>query len=99
MNADGNTALTARRYAPPMSNHAEAVRAAIESLQGTLQVAAALVRSGRAVDLAGLDQDAARLCAAIVLLPDTQAAALRPAMEALVRDLDRTTAALVPPDG
>ncbi len=81
-----------------MSNHARAVHAAIESLQGTLQVAAALVNAGRAVDLAGLDQEAARICVALGALPAPQAAALRPAMEALLRDLDHTTAALRPPD-
>ena len=81
-----------------MSNHARAVHAAIESLQGTLQVATALVTSGRTVDLAGLDQEAARLCAALGALPAAQAAALRPALEALLRDLDRTAVALGPPD-
>lgn len=77
-----------------MSPHAEAVHAAIESLQATLQIATALARSGRAIDLAGLDQDAARLCTAVALLPALQATALRPAMEALLRDLDGTTAAV-----
>ncbi len=80
-----------------MLSHAEAVGAAIESLRGTLQIAAALVESGRAVDLGGLDQDAARLCMALGSLPREEAQPLRPALEALMRDLDRTQAALGPP--
>lgn len=80
-----------------MADHAGAVRAAIESMQGTLRVAAALARAGRAVDLAGLDQDAARLCVAVGVLPRADAAPLRPALEALLLDLDRVAAALAPP--
>ena len=79
-----------------MSTHAQAVHAAIESMRGTLLIAAVLVRSGRHIDLAGLDQEAARLCAALGALPAPEAKALCPAMEALLRDVDRTAAALVP---
>lgn len=80
-----------------MVTHAEAVQAAIESMQGTLQIAAALMQSGRAVDFGGLDQEAARLCAAVGVLPQPDARPLRPALEALLRDLDRVTVALAPP--
>ena len=37
---------------------------AIDSLRATVAVARALVQSGREVDLAGLDKDAERVCAA-----------------------------------
>jgi hypothetical protein len=81
-----------------MPTHAQAVHAAIEAMRGTLLMAAVLVRSGRNIDLAGLDLEAARLCTALGALPAEQAVALRPAMEALLRDVDRTAAALAPPD-
>jgi hypothetical protein len=81
---------------------AEASLAAIQSMQAMLQIAGALLRSGRRVDLGGLDAEAARICAAIGLLPEAEAAPLRPALEALLRELDRVTAALPlpspPPD-
>ncbi len=80
-----------------MTSHAETVLAAIESLQGTLQIAAALLQTGRTVDLAGLDEEAARLCMAIGTLPESQAISLRPNLEALVRDLDRVSVALPSP--
>jgi len=79
-----------------MLTHAEAVHAAIQSMQATLQIAAALVQSGREVDLAGLDGEAARLCTALGLLPQADALPLRPALESLVRDLDRVAVALAP---
>lgn len=83
----------------PMLSHTEAVRAAIDSLRGTLQLAAALMHVGRQVDLAGLDQEAARLCAALAILPEAEGQALRPALEDLLREIDRATAAVLePPD-
>lgn len=80
-----------------MVSHAEAVHAAIQSMQGTLQIAAALLQAGRQVDLAGLDGEAARICMAVGMLPDGDAAPLRPSLEALVSDIDRVTIALAPP--
>ncbi len=80
-----------------MVTHAEAVHAAIQSMQGTLQIAAALLQAGRQVDLSGLDGEAARLCMALGMLPEGAAPPLRPALESLVRDLDRVTTALAPP--
>jgi hypothetical protein len=77
---------------------AAAVGAAIESLQGTLRIAAALLLAGRTLDLDGLEGDAARLCLAVGLLPAADAAALRPALEALLHDLDRLAGVLAPPD-
>jgi hypothetical protein len=78
---------------------ATASLAAIQSMQGMLQIAGALLQAGRRVDLGGLEVEAARLCATIGLLPAEEASPLRPALEALLRDLDRVVAALSrPPD-
>jgi hypothetical protein len=72
--------------------------AAIESLQGMLRIAAALLQAGRRVDLGGLDAEAARLCIAIGLIPHEESRPLRPALEHLLRDLDAVGSALRPPD-
>ncbi len=80
-----------------MAAAAEASLAAIQSMQAMLQIAGALLHAGRRVDLGGLDAEAARLCMAIGLLPQAEAMPLRPALEGLLRELDRVTAALPPP--
>ena len=63
--------------------------AAIEALHATILMARALAEGGRRIDLAGLDGQAASLCTAIALLPRPQAAPLAPALQALVRDVER----------
>ncbi|MGG5807983.1 hypothetical protein [Falsiroseomonas sp. CW058] len=73
---------------PAQAVHARAVRAAIESLDGTVAIARALVEGGRRVDLAGLDRDATALCAAVMALEPDSARDLRPALEALLRQVD-----------
>lgn len=65
--------------------------AAIESLHGTLSMARALVVSGREIDLAGLDREAARLCAAVACLPGNSGQALLGPLHALARELDLLT--------
>ena len=75
----------------PAISHAEAVLAAIEGMGGTVAVARALVEGGRQVDLAGLDRDAAALCAAVMALEAEAARGLRPALEALLRQVDALT--------
>ena len=78
-----------------MTDHAEiAVRAAIQSLQGMLQVTSALLHAGREVALDGLEVEAARVCAAIGLLPHETARSMRPDLEALLRDVDSVTLVL-----
>lgn len=77
---------------PKRATHAEAVHAAIEAMGGTVAVARALVEGGRRVDLEGLDRDAAALCAAVMTLAAEEAKALRPALEALLRQVDGLTA-------
>jgi hypothetical protein len=76
----------ARQRAP--AHHAKAVRAAIEAMDGTLLMARALVEGGRRIDLAGLDGEAARLCAAVMALDAGEARGMRPALEALRLQLD-----------
>lgn len=74
-----------------------AALARIDSMRGTVQVARALVESGRAVDLAGLDADAARLCVAIGMMPALVSRPLRQELEALRDDVDRLTEAVEGP--
>jgi hypothetical protein len=71
----------------PANRHAEAVQAAISGMAGTLAIARALVQSGRQVDLAGLDQEAATLAAAIMALPPGDARLLIPDLDALARQV------------
>lgn len=71
--------------------------AAIEALHGTVLMARALVTTGRRVDLTGLDVEAACLCAAVAGLPIDIARPLRPALDALARDVDGLAALLPPP--
>jgi len=78
---------------------ATASLAVIESLRAVLRIAIALVDSGRQVDLAGLEVEVTRLCAAVSLLPVQEAETLRGALEALLSDVDRLAAALPPPSG
>lgn len=80
-----------------MGTVASATLAAIESMQATLRVAAALLGAERRIDLTGLEVEAARLCTAIGLMPEAEARALRPALEVLVQDLDRLAVALPRP--
>jgi hypothetical protein len=77
---------------PKTATHAEAVHAAIEAMGGTVAVARALVEGGRRVDLEGLDRDAAALCAAVMALAPEDGRRLRPALEALLRQVDGLTA-------
>lgn len=69
--------------------HAEAVRAAIDTLGGTVAVARALVEGGRVIDLAGLERDCAVLCAAMMTLDPPEAKRLRPALEELLFQVNR----------
>lgn len=78
---------------------ADRVLAAIDSLRGTVTMARVLVQSGRTVDLAGLDGEAATLCQQVAKLPRALGARLRPALEALVRDIEGLAATLPFPGG
>jgi hypothetical protein len=76
------------RIPPIPSIEITATLAVIESLHGTLSVARALVTTGRAIDLTGLDQEAARLCAAVACLPGGSGPALLSPLEALTREVE-----------
>jgi hypothetical protein len=78
---------------------ADRVLAAIDSLRGTVTMARVLVQSGRTVDLAGLDAEAATLCQQVTKLPNALGRRLRPALEALVLDIEGLAATLPFPDG
>ena len=76
------------------TSHPEVVRVAIEAMDGTLIMARALVEGGRRIDLAGLDREAGRLCAAVMALDVEEAKRLRPALEALRRQVDGLSVSL-----
>jgi hypothetical protein len=73
----------------PNAHHTEAVRAAIDTLGGTVAVARALVEGGRVIELAGLERDCAMLCAALMALDVNDARRLRPALEELLHQVNR----------
>lgn len=68
--------------------------AAIESLRTTLAVARALVGAGRVVELDGLEQDAARLCAALACMAEGSAPLLRLPLHELTQELEQLDLAL-----
>lgn len=86
-----------RPAVPPPAEDApeiQAVLAAIRSLATTMAVARALVTSGRAVELEGLEAEAARLAAALACLEPGSAPLLRPALDDCLRELERLDLAL-----
>jgi len=94
-----------KRYSPaenqpipePPSLEVAATLAAIDSLQGTLTMARALVLAGREVDLAGLDREAARLCAAVACMPGDSGQALLPSLIGLAYELDALSVCIPEP--
>lgn len=75
------------------SDHeAAAILDAVARLRASLAVAHGLVRSGREVDLAGLDGEAARLCAAAACAGPAAHPALRDALTAAAREVERLEA-------
>jgi hypothetical protein len=59
-----------------------------QALLATLSIARTLVQSRRRIDLAGLDQEVGRLCAATLDLPIEQGRTLRPQLAAVLAELD-----------
>ena len=94
-----------KRYSPaetpptlePQSLEVAATLAAIDSLQATLTMARALVLAGREVDLAGLDNEAARLCAAVACMPGDSGQALLPSLIGLAHELDALSVCIPEP--
>ena len=74
-----------------------AMLAAIDSLQGTLTMARALVMAGREVELEGLDREAARLCAAVACLPGDSGQVLIGSLVSLTREIDALSVCLPEP--
>lgn len=70
--------------------------AAIDALHDTVVMARILATNGRQLDLAGLDAEAATLCAMIAEMPRDRARLLRPAMEALAAEVDGLALVLNP---
>lgn len=71
-----------------------------EGVQRTVAIARALAGSGRPVDLAGLDGAVGLLCAKTLDLPPDQGRLARPALAAILAELDQLGEALregVPP--
>lgn len=76
----------------------DAVAAAAETLRNTLVLARALALAGRQVDLSGLDQEVALLCAAALTLPASGQETARQALIALRLAVEALLAALPPDD-
>ncbi len=71
--------------------------AAIDAMEATLAVAEALATERRRIDLAGLEREVGRICAAALAAPRAAAPDVRLRLETLVRALDRIQGALAPP--
>jgi hypothetical protein len=82
-----------------MNDHvSQGALAAIQSVEGTLMLARALVEAGRRVELAGLDRDVATLCTAVLRMEPAAARGMRGAMEGLLHHLDRLARSLPRPE-
>jgi hypothetical protein len=71
--------------------------AAIDAMEATLAVAEALAIERRRIDLAGLEREVGRICAAALAAPRAATPDIRLRLETLVRALDRIQGALAPP--
>mgnify|MGYP001279794907 FL=1 len=71
--------------------------AAIDAMEATLAVAEALALERRRIDLAGLEAEIGRICAASLAVPRAAAPGIRLRLEGLVRVLDRLRAGAAPP--
>lgn len=80
--------------APDDARQTIVLLAAIEAMEATLAVAAALVAERRRIDLDGLDDEVGRICAACLAAPRGATAAVRARLEVLLRQLDRLHGAL-----
>jgi hypothetical protein len=80
------------------SRHGLAVLAAIKAMGESLTQAEASLAEGYALDLAGLDTEIGRLCAAAGAAPAAMAPALRRNLEALLVQVERLQAALPRPN-
>ena len=81
------------------SRHGMAVLAAIKAMGESLTQAEASLAEGYGLDLAGLDAEIVRLCAAAREAPPAMAPALRRGLEALLAQVERLQASLPRPLG
>lgn len=65
-----------------------AVLAAVDELDGVLNLAVVLLRSGRSLDLHGLDKEVATICDAAAALPPELGRATRPALSGLLMKVE-----------
>ena len=79
------------------TQHGLAVLAAIKAMGESLTRAEASLAEGYAPDLAGLDREIARLCAAAQQAPPAMTPALRRGLEGLLGQIERLQAALPKP--
>lgn len=79
------------------ARHTAVLVAAIEAMEATLAVAEALAAERRRIDLAGLEAEIGRICAASLAVPKGAVPDVRLRLEALVRALDRLRTGLAPP--
>jgi len=79
------------------SQHGLAVLAAIKAMRESLTQAEASLAEGYALDLAGLDGEIARLCAAAQEAPPAMAPMLRRGLEGLLGQVERLQATLPKP--
>jgi len=77
----------------PSDRAAALARAAV----GTLQMARALAKARRRIDLTGLDQEIGRLCAATLDLPGAEGRAMRPLLVGVLAELDALAACVTAP--
>lgn len=74
-----------------------ALLAAIEAMEATISVAGALVAEGRRIDLAGLEGEVGRLCAASLAAPRPAAPVVLGRLSGLLRRIEGLQGALAPP--
>jgi hypothetical protein len=85
----------------PPETESDAVRASMQQIGCTVEIARRLVEGGKQVDLAGLDSQMGFVCARALDLPPEEGRALRPALLELLQAVDALSAALMaraPPD-
>lgn len=70
------------------------IRAKMEKLTEFIRDAEASVRSGKMVDLSGLDRDVAMICNKAIALPPVEARDLQPVMAELIGNLEHLSTAL-----
>jgi hypothetical protein len=93
MERGGEDAMAMDRHARA-GGRADALRARAAQLAGAIRLARALLDGGREIDLAGLEEQAGRLCAQTLDLPPAEGRALRGALIALRAEADGLIAAL-----